>query len=40
MIEESLKYMKRNFNFGTSELESVVAIRKSIYCQIIIMKNC
>ena len=37
-IEESFKYMKRNFNFGTSELESAGAIRKSIYCQIIIMK--
>jgi len=37
-IEESFKYMKNNFDFGTSELKSAVAIRKSIYCQMLIMK--
>jgi hypothetical protein len=38
-IEEAfLEYIKRNFNFGISELKSAIAIRKSIYCQVIIMK--
>jgi len=37
-IEEFFKYIKRNFNFGKSELKSAVAIRKSIYCQLIITK--
>lgn len=37
-IEEAFKYIKRNFHFGISELKSDVSIRKSICCQIIIMK--
>ena len=37
-IEESFKYMKNNFSFGVSELTSAIAIRKSIYCQMMIMK--
>ena len=37
-IEEFFKYIKRNFDFGSSELKSAEAIRKSIYCQLIIAK--
>ena len=37
-VEEAFKYIKRNFNFGLSELKSADAIRKSICCQVIIMK--
>ena len=37
-IEEIFKYMKENFAFGTSELKSASSVRKSIYCQIVIMR--
>lgn len=36
-IKELFKYMKRNFNFGRSELESAIAIRKTIYYHLIVM---
>jgi len=37
-IEEKFKLMKNNFKFAKSELKNEEAIKKSIYCQLFVMK--